>query len=183
MYFEEAKVKEYYRKNKEGVKTPYYQINLSKKSKFSEVKPIALIDVAELEELTSFLDSNKIEETNVKLNELSEEVNELKQQIQEEKATVKRLSSEVKSLKEDKTDLQEKLLTAKNNYEDKAEELTEEKETSKRLLAKIVELNELKVENTFLKNRNWFNRLINKQYSKEEDVPEIVEAEAKPSEE
>ena len=185
MYFEEAKVKEYYRKNKEGVKTPYYQINLSKKSKFSEVKPIALIDVAELEELASFLDSHKIEETEAKVNELSEEVNELKQQLQEEKATVESLSSEVKSLKEEKADLQEKLLTAKTNYEDKAEELTEEKETSKGLLAKIVTLTnenkELEKENIFLKSRGLFNRILNKQYSKGTDVPEIVEA--KPSEE
>lgn len=180
MYYEKAEVKQYHRKNKEGVKYPYYQINLPKKSKFTEVKPIALIDIAEVKKLVAFLEANPIEEKEAKINELEAEKVEFKEQLQEYKATVESLSSEVNELKEDKIQLQEELLTYKEHYEDKLEELTEEKETSKNLLASITKLNnekaEVEKENVFLKNRSFFNRIINKQYPKENDVPEIVEA-------
>ena len=187
MYFEEAKVKEYHRKNKEGEKVPYYQINLSKKSRFSEVKPIALIDVAEIEKLSSFLEANPIEEKEAEINELQEERLQLKEEVDSLKAVAESLASENNELKKDKIHLQEGLLTYKSHYEDKAEELTEEKETSKRLLATITKLttekSELDKENIFLKSRGLFNRIINKQYSKETTVPESIETEAKPSEE
>lgn len=180
MYYEKAEVKQYHRKNKEGVKYPYYQINLPKKSKFSEVKPIALIDIAEVKKLVAFLEANPIEEKEAKINELEAEKVEFKEKLQEYKATVESLSSEVNELKEDKIQLQEELLTYKDHYKDKLEELTEEKETSKNLLASITKLNnekaEVEKENVFLKNRSFFNRIINKQYPKENDVPEIVEA-------
>ena len=117
MYYEEAKVKEYYRKNKEGVKTPYYQINLPKKSKFSKVKPIGLVDIAELEKLESFLEANPITEKEAEINELKVEHNEVKQQLQEAKATIESLTSEVQSLTEEKIQLQEDLLTEKNKNE------------------------------------------------------------------
>lgn len=185
MYYEKAEVKQYHRKNKEGVKVPYYQINLSKKSKFSEVKPIALIDISEVKKLATFLEANPIEEKEAEINELKAEIVEYKQQLQEYKATVESLSSEVEELKEDKIQLQEELLTYKDHYKDKLEELTEEKETSKGLLASITKLNnekaEVEKENVFLKSRGFLSRLINKQYVKENDVPEIVEA--KPPEE
>lgn len=187
MYFEEAKVKQYHRKNKEGEKVPYYQINLSKKSRFSEVKPIALIDVAEIEKLSSFLEANPIEEKEAEINELQEETLQLKEEVDSLKAVAESLASENNELKKDKLQLQEDLLTYKSHYEDKAEELTEEKETSKRLLATITKLttekSELDKENIFLKSRGLFNRIINKQYSKENDVPEIVEAESNANEE
>ena len=60
------------------------------------------------------------------------------------------------------------------------DKLVKEKETSKGLLASITKLTnekkELEKENIFLKARGLFNRILNKQYKKE-DVPEIVEAE------
>ena len=132
MYFEEAKVKEYFRKNKEGKKVPYYQINLPKKSRFSEVKPIGLIDVNELKELEVFLEANPIEEKEAKIKELEEEVDSLKDQLKE-----------FKQLKEDKLQLQEELLEAKaklenvielDKYEAKVEELSKEKDLTKSLL-------------------------------------------------
>ena len=182
MYYEKAEVKQYHRKNKEGVKKPYYQINLPIKSKFTEVKPIALIDIAEVKKLVAFLEANPIEEKEAKINELESEIVEYKQQLQEYKATVGTLSSEVEELKEDKIQLQEQLLTYKDHYKDKLEELTEEKETSKGLLASITKLTnqktEVEKENVFLKGRSFLGRLFNKQYVKENDVPEIVEAKA-----
>ena len=178
MYFEEAKVKEYFRKNKEGKKVPYYQINLPKKSKFSEVKPIGLIDVNELKELEVFLAANPIEEKEAKIKELEEEVDSLKDQLKE-----------FKQLKEDKLQLQEELLEAKDKlenvielekYEAKVEELSKEKDLTKALLL---------VRSDFLK-QNAFKRLFkvepesSKLIGNIKELPENeVEAEAKPSEE
>ena len=186
MYYEEAEVKEYYRKDSKGIKQPYWQIGIKKKSKFNKPKPIALIDIAEVKELESFLEANPIEEYKAKINKLEEDLSQYKQQLKTVKATNETLSSENNELKKDKIQLQEDLLTYKNHYEDKAEELTEEKEESKKLLASIVSLtnknNELDKENTFLKSRGLKDRIFNKQYAKEPDVPEIVEAESKASE-
>ena len=168
MYFEEAKVKEYFRKNKEGKKVPYYQINLPKKSKFSEVKPIGLIDVNELKELEVFLEANPIEEKEAKIKELEEEVDSLKDQLKE-----------FKQLKEDKLQLQEELIEAKDKLEVKSEELSKEKDLTKSLLL---------VRSDFLK-QNAFKRLFkvepesSKIIGKIKELPEIVETEAKPSEE
>ena len=189
MYFEEAKVKKYHRKNSKEEKVPYFQINLPKDSKFNEVKPIGLIDISELEKLEGFLEANPIEEKEAEINELEEELNEVKQQLQEEKQQVNKLAEEVNELKEAKIKLQNDVITYKNYYEDKIEELSSEKEDSKGLLATITKLTtekaEVEKENIFLKNRSLFNRLINKQYTKEdvEALPEEVNAEAKPSEE
>ena len=164
MYFEEAKVKEYYRKNKEGVKVPYYQINLSKKSKFSEVKPIGLIDIHELKELKLFLENNPINEKEDKINALEKEIVLLKDQLKE-----------FKQLKEDKLKLQEELLIAKNKLEIKSEELSKEKDLTKSLLL---------VRSDFLK-QNAFKRLFkvepesSKVIGKIKELPEI---EVKPSE-
>lgn len=185
MYYEEAEVKEYYRKDSKGVKQPYWQIGVKKKSKFSKPKPIALIDIAEVKELESFLIANPIEEFKAKINELEEELSQYKQQLKTVKATNESLTSENNELKKDKIQLQEDLLTYKNHYEDKAEELTTEKETSKGLLATITKLTsekaELEKENIFLKSRGLLDRITDKQYKKP-DVPEIVEADSKPSE-
>ena len=97
---------------------------------------------------------------------------QLEQEVKEYKTASEGLASDVNKLKEEKTQLQKDLL--------------KEKETSKGLLATITKLTnektEIEKENIFLKSRNWFSRLVNKQYKKT-DLPEIVEAEAKKSEE
>ena len=161
MYYEEAKVKEYHRKNKEGVKKPYYQINLPIKSKFSEVKPIALVDIAELKKLETFLEDNPIEEKEAKINELEAEVSSLKEQLKE-----------FNQLKEDKVRLQEELLEAKTKLEIKSEELSKEKDLTKTLLV---------VRSDFLK-QNAFKRLFkvepesSKIVGKLKELPEEVEA-------
>jgi len=189
MYYEEANIREYKRKDKEGVKRPYYQIRLKKKSKFNEVKPIALIDISEVKELESFLESNKIEEKEAELKQLKEENLQLKEEVNKLNGVAEDLASDVHKLKEEKTKLQQDLLNNKNFYEDKLEDLNTEKEESKRLLATITKLtsekNEVEKENIFLKNRSLLNRILNKQYTKEdvEAIPEEVKSEAKPSEE
>jgi len=182
MYYEEAEVKEYFRKNKKGVRTPYYQIGIKKKSKFNEAKKIALVDIEELEELLENVDVNKLAEINETLETTSQELIQLKKELNEYKATNESLTSTVEELSSDKDKLQEDLIAEKTKYENKVEELSEEKETSKKLLASITKLtsekSELEKENVFLKSRSIFNRLINKQYERESNsnvIPEDVE--------
>lgn len=227
LYYEKADVRKYNRKNKKGIEEPYFQIRLKKDSQFRKAKPIALIDVAEIEEIAEKLDSTLLNENTVKYNELLEEHNKLKQQLQESKATNESLTSEVEDLKKEKLQLQEDLLKAKTKNEKLIEEtnskvdvananvieskenieqlqkehkeelsdlnkqLNEEKDNTIKekdkiegLLATITKItsekSSLEKENIFLKNRSFFNRLINKQYTEEEkDVPEIIESEVK----
>lgn len=169
MYFEEAKVKQYFRKNKEGKKVPYYQINLPKKSKFSEVKPIGLIDVNELKELEVFLEANPLEEKEDEIKKLKEENDSLKDQLEE-----------YKQYKEDKLQLQEELIEAKTKLENKSEELSKEKDLTKSLLL---------VRSDFLK-QNALKRLFKVEPESSKIIGEIkrlpendVKTEAKPSEE
>ena len=160
MYWEEAEVKKYTSVSKTtGKERTNFQINLKKDSQFRRPEKIGLIDVTELNKVETYLEANKVEENEVKLNELQELKLQLEQEVKEYKT-------------EEKTQLQKDLL--------------KEKETSKGLLATITKLTnektEIEKENIFLKSRNWFSRLVNKQYKKT-DLPEIVEAEAKKSEE
>ena len=190
MYFEEAIVKTYERNYKDK-KVPFNQINLGQGSKFNKnpEKPdkVAVINILDFQDLVKDNGLTKFNEMEAKYKQLQEENLQLKEEIEELTSTAKSLASDVNELKEDKIQLQEELLTYKSHYEDKAEDLTTEKEDSKKLLASIVTLTnkntELEKENIFLKSRGLFNRIINKQYAKEPDVPEIVEAESKTSEE
>lgn len=145
LYYEEAEVKEYYRKNKEGVKVPYYQVGVKKKSKFSKPKPIGLVDLNEIRELNTFLKNNPIEDKEAEIIKLKEEVIELKKQLNEKKETVESLSSKVGELKEDKIQLQEELLETKDN-------LGAEKDISKTLLLALYSYEE----------RGYFKGLLNK---------------------
>ena len=179
MYYEEAEVKKYTSTNKvTGAVRTSFQVNLKKGSKFREPKTIGLIDVEELKDIETFLEANQVEENKVKLNELQEVKVQLEQQLKELNETKEGLESEVKTLKEEKLQLQEDLLGVK-------EDLTTEKETSKGLLATITKLTsdqaEVEKENIFLKSRNWFNRLVDKQYKRDPSsdvLPETVEAES-----
>ena len=125
MYFEEAEVKEYYRKNKKGEKTPYYQIGVKNKSKFNAPMKIGLVAIDEIKKIAESNDINKLNELKANLNDSSEEIVELKQRLQESKATIESLTSEVESLTEEKIQLQEDLLKNKKTVEDKSEEIIE----------------------------------------------------------
>ena len=190
MYFEEAIVKTYYRtyKNK---KVPFNQLNLGQASKFNknpeEPDKVAILNIIDFEELANNNGLTKLNEMEAKYKELQEEKLQLEKTVEDLNSTAKSLASDVNSLKEEKIQLQEELINYKKSYEDKVEELLAEKEDSKKLLASITKLTdekkELEKENIFLKSRGLFNRIINKQYTNEADVPELVEAEAKPTEE
>lgn len=173
MYYEEANVKEYFRKDSKGNKKPYYQINLKKKSKFNEVKPVAITDISELKELIEVINSIDLNQLEANLDGKEREIVKLKQELQQFKEENVKLSSE-------NYNLQQELISVNKNYENKLEEIASEKETSKKLLASITNLTsekaEIEKENIFLKNRNLFNRIINKKYESENNkLPENVE--------
>lgn len=183
MYLEEAEVKEYSRKNG----TKYYQIHLGTKSKFKKEEKVIVVDAevfndfiakAKPEFIEEILETNKI---------LTSEKESVEHDLQEEKTKVENLNSklavakeEIFKLQEEKENLSTKLTEANDVLLTEKDKLVKEKETSKGLLASITKLTnekkELEKENIFLKARGLFNRILNKQYKKE-DVPEIVEAE------
>ena len=182
MYYEEANVRKY----TDSKGRPYYQIRLKKDSKLTDkelkVKPIALVDVAEIKEIAKSSNIKKFNELQANLNNTSEELAEVKQQLQEAKATVESLTSENEKLKEEKLQLQEDLITEKNKHKELIEaannnvveakdkviklqeehikeiaelnsKLNNEKDFSKALLVAVNDLNK----------RNFFSRLINKE--------------------
>lgn len=162
MYYEEAEVKEYFRKDSKGNKKPYYQIGIKKKSKFNEAKPIALVDIAEIKEVANNLDINKFNELKANLKETSEEVIELKQQLQEYKEANETLTSENYKLQQDLLQIKEK---NEAEVKDLSSKLLHEKDLTKSLL----------VVRSDLLNRSLINRIRNKEPESSKMIAEIKE--------
>lgn len=150
MYYEEAEVKEYYRKDSKGNKKPYYQIGIKKNSKFNRAGKIALLNISEIKEIAENSDINKINELKANLKQTSEEVIELKQQLQEYKKANETLTSE-------NYKLQQELLKIKEDNKVEVKELysklLHEKDLTKSLL----------VVRSDLLNRSLINRIRNKE--------------------
>ena len=207
MYYEEANVRKY----KDSKGRPYYQIRLKKDSKLTDenkkVKPIGLIDIADIKEIAENSDIKKFNELKAKFNTTSEELVEVKQELQEAKATVESLTSELEKLKEEKLQLQEDLITEKNKHKelieaannnvveakDKVIRLQEEQKAEvKELNSKLEEANN-KIEKlliiinhkdndiVYLAKRGLGSRIRNKLTERIEAT--IIEVEAKTSEE
>lgn len=118
MYYELAKIRKY----TDSKGQPYFQVRIKKGSKLTDekekVKPIALVDVAEIKEIAESSNIKKFNELQANYNNTSEELTELKQQLQEAKVTVETLTSENEKLKEEKLQLQEDLITEKNKHKE-----------------------------------------------------------------
>ena len=169
MYLEEAEVKEYTRKNG----TKYKQLHLGTKSRFKKEQKVNIIDAEDLKDFIAKANPEYIENIEATNESLASEVANLKKELQAVKEDVEEKDSNLEVAKTNIFKLQEE-------KENLTKDLLAEKETSKKLLASITKLTnenkELEKENIFLKSRSLFNRILNKQYKKE-DVPEIVEAE------
>lgn len=207
MYYELANIRQY--TNNKG--QPYFQIRLKKDSKLTDenekVKPIALVDVAEIKEIAESSNIEKFNELKANYNNTSEELVELKQQLQELKATNESLTTDVKKLKEEKVQLQEDLLTERKNSKKYIEEANttlletkdkvinlqeEQKEEVKKLNAKLEAANN-KIEKllivinnkdndiVYLAKRGLGSRIRNKLTERIEAT--IIEVEAKTEEE
>lgn len=177
MYFEEAEVKEYFRKDSKGNKKPYYQIGIKKKSKFFKPTNVALVDVAELKELISLAEPEVIAELEAKLNAVEEEKLQLKQELQQVKQQEEELTSEVENLRSEKQQLQQDLLKAEGKSEEIIQLQQEHKEEIAELNFKLNNEKDLTktllVVRSDLLNRNFFNRIINKEPESSKKVAEL----------
>ena len=123
MYYEEAEVKHYTTISKKtGAERSSSQIHIKKKSKFYEYKKVGLVDIEELEENLIFLEANNVAELEAKINELTEINVQLEKELNQYKATNEDLFSENGNLKDKIAELQEDLLTEKNNSKKYVEE-------------------------------------------------------------
>lgn len=201
MYYELAEVKKYVSVNKkDGTERIKFQINLKKDSKFREPKEIALVDVADIEEIVKTLDVANVNELEATVKQHEEETIELnkqllqyKEQLQELEDTAKSLASDVHKLTEEKIELQQELI----KLEDKNEEIIQLQKEHKEEIgfkdSEIAELNyklnnekdyskSLLVARSDLLNRNIFKRIANiepessKYVAELKKLPEKVEA-------
>lgn len=177
MYFEEAEVKEYFRKDSKGNKKPYYQIGIKKKSKFNKPTKVALVDVAELKELIAIAKPEVITELEAKLNDVEEEKLQLKQELQQFKQQEEELTSEVENLRSEKQQLQQDLLKAEGKSEEIIQLQQEHKEEIAELNFKLNNEKDLTktllVVRSDLLNRNLFNRIRNKEPESSKKVAEL----------
>lgn len=128
MYYEEAEVKQYFRKDRKGNKKPYYQIGIKKKSKFNKAGKIALVDIYELESLLEGIDSDKINETNTKLKSTSQELIQLKKDFDELKLDNESLMLNLEKISSEKEIVQENLLIEKDKLKEKTDDVVEVKD-------------------------------------------------------
>lgn len=119
MYYEIAEVKKYTSVSKAtGKERTNFQINLLKDSQFREAKPIALIDVAEIEKIDSIITDYNLEEKEAELKQLQEEKLQLEEEVNKLNGVAEDLASDVHKLREEKVQLQEDLLKAEAKNED-----------------------------------------------------------------
>lgn len=169
MYYEEAEVKEYYRKDSRGNKKPYYQIGIKKKSKFNEAKTIALVDVDDIKELVKNSTGGSLKEKEVKLKEATVENNELNKKLLQLKQDNETLESTVNELKDRITELQQELLQVKKETDVEVKDIT-----SKLLHEKDLTKSLLLVRSDLL-NRNLINRIRNKEPASSKKIAEFKE--------
>lgn len=169
MYYEEAEVKEYYRKDSKGNKKPYYQIGIKKKSKFNEAKTIALVDVDDIKELVRNSTGGSLEEKEVKLKEATVENNELNKKLLQFKQDNETLIATANELKDKVAELQQELLQVKKENDVEVKDLT-----SKLLHEKDLTKSLLLVRSDLL-NRNLISRIRNKEPTSSKKIAEFKE--------
>ena len=169
MYYEEAEVKEYYRKDSKGNKKPYCQIGIKKKSKFNEAKTIALVDVDDIKELVKNSTGGSLKEKEVKLKEATVENDKLNQKLLQLKEDNETLEDTVNELKDKVAELQQELLQAKKENDVEIKDLT-----SKLLHEKDLTKSLLLVRSDLL-NRNLISRIRNKEPTSSKKISEFKE--------
>lgn len=184
MYYEEAEVKKYHRKNSEGVKKPYYQINLKKSSKFNHAKPIALVDISEIKEIEENSNQEKISEIKDELNELKITKHEVDEKLIQSEELNEKLTSENNILKEEISKLKSDLLKAKEKNEeiiqlqkDHKKELENKNKEIKELNSKLLKEKDLTKSLLVVRNdlltRNLISRIRNKEPESSKLIGEI----------
>lgn len=181
MNYEKANVKEYFRKNSKGEKTPYYQIHLGNKTKFNKSDEVAIIKE---DEFKSILNNNNDEYLTELENKVTESEERNKHLTEGLEKTYKAFEDLEKSYKDiiskneehiseinELTKLnqeQEKRIEEVNSkiialYEDKDSNVAEIKELNYKLNQEKDFTKALLVAMNDLNKRSFFSRLFNKE--------------------
>lgn len=166
MYYEEAKVREYTRKDR-----PYYQVYLGYDSAFKKEEDIAVIRIKDLKELESNINPELIDSYKDKITDLTKENLQLKKDLQELQQDKEKLISERSSIIEEANveikKASEKIIEEQEVHKKELSELNSklnnEKDFSKALLIAMNDLNK----------RSFFSRLINKEPNSVKTVLEL----------
>lgn len=155
MYFEEAEVKEYKRKNG----TKYKQLHLGTGSKFEKKEKVAVINLDDLKDLIVKANPEYVEEllaTNESLTsekeKLEHDLQEIKKESEENESKLKVAKDNILNLQEEKEELTSDLLAEKDK-------LIKEKDFSKKLLA-VINVKDKDI--VYLATRGLGSRMINK---------------------
>ena len=156
MYLEEAKVREYKRKDR-----PYYQVYLGYDSKFNKEEDVVIIRKEELKELESKANPELIDSYEVKIEDLSEKILQLEKDLQELQRQKEELISEKAVIIEEANveilKASDKIINESEEHKKELAELNlklnNEKDLTKALLIAMNDLNK----------RSFFSRLINKE--------------------
>ena len=146
--YEVAEVREYFRKSKKEGKKAYNQINLGYNSIFKKGEKVAILKLAELEELEASSNADVIAELEAKVQSLTEENLQLKedlQQLEQEKENlVEDYNSRIDKYNKEIKVASDKVIAEKDKHEKELTEvyskLTNEKDFSKVLLVAIGDL-------------------------------------------
>lgn len=149
MYFEEAEVKEYERKNK----TKYKQIHLGTTSKFNKSEKVAVIKIKDLETLLSKPSLEDVKELEATIKELTSEKQNLQHDLQQVENKIKSINEEKSEKIEDANSKIEK--ANKNVIEAKDKVLEIQKEKEEVIDVKDAEIKEL---NSKLNNEKDFSK-------------------------
>lgn len=156
MYYEEAKVREYKRKDR-----PYYQVYLGYDSNFIKEEDVVIIRNKDLKELESKANPELIDSYKDKITDLSEEILQLEKDLQEVQQIKEELISEKASIIEEANveilKASEKIIAESEKHKEELAELNlklnNEKDLTKALLIAMNDLNK----------RSFISRLINKE--------------------
>ena len=140
MYTEVAEVKTYYRKNNQGKKKPYYQINISVESRFIEEPEVLLINPSELEELLH--QKEELETTVANLKASIEEKDTIIESYNTEATDVSNLKKKVKELETNIAKLETSSKDSKEKYESIIKEKNETIKSYKDNATSTAKLNE-----------------------------------------
>lgn len=162
MYFEEAIVKEYYRKNKEGNKKAFNQINLGFKSNFMKEEAVVILRKEDFEEITSEANPENIKELEAAAKETRLKNDKLEHDLKLLQEKNLNLTSKVSGLTEENSLLKTSLIEANNDVTESKEEIIQlQKEHKEEIAAARKETLEFSKAINYLLNRNLFNRIRN----------------------
>lgn len=155
MRIEDYKVKEYYRKNRQGGKTPYRQILLKSSTVFNKDDEIAVISCNDLNELLELYNNNNNSILEDEVNRLEKEKQVLKKQYDEleknSEKKIKKLNMELDILSDDKKTLTDTIAGYKKTISGLNKEIKDLHQQQRQ---------ELKELNTKLNNEKDFNKAL-----------------------